>query len=124
MLSSCGPRNFSPLCVASSTRTFGSAASDIGDQLDVWRMATEVHRAVSVAMATYNGARFVAEQLRSILVQQPAPDEVVVSDDASSDDTVEVVRAEFERSAQPGTRLIALENAQPLGVASRLRAGR
>ncbi|MGN6126167.1 MAG: glycosyltransferase [Humibacter sp.] len=48
---------------------------------------------VSVCMATYNGARFVEEQLRSILEQLPADGEVVVVDDASTDDTVAVVTA-------------------------------
>ncbi|GAA1723334.1 glycosyltransferase [Aeromicrobium alkaliterrae] len=48
---------------------------------------------VSVAMATYNGARHVREQLDSILAQLAPGDEVVVVDDASSDDTVAVVNA-------------------------------
>ena len=42
---------------------------------------------ISVVMATYNGARFVELQLRSILLQLDAQDEIVVVDDASSDDT-------------------------------------
>lgn len=51
------------------------------------------HRlAVSVALCTYNGARFVAAQLRSILAQSWPPDEVVICDDGSSDDTVAVVK--------------------------------
>ena len=44
---------------------------------------------VSVAMATYNGSRFVDEQLRSIAAQTQPPDELVVCDDESSDDTAE-----------------------------------
>lgn len=46
---------------------------------------------VSVVMATYNGARHVEEQLRSILDQLHADDEVVVVDDASTDDTLAVL---------------------------------
>ena len=49
-------------------------------------------RTVSVCMATYNGSRYVAEQLSSILAQLGARDEVVVVDDASADATVEIVR--------------------------------
>ncbi|WP_210648775.1 glycosyltransferase [Nocardioides sp. SYSU D00065] len=49
--------------------------------------------AVSVAMATYNGSAYVEEQVRSILVQLDAGDELVVVDDASTDETVAVVRA-------------------------------
>lgn len=48
---------------------------------------------VSVCMATYNGARYVREQLESILSQLDAGDEVIVVDDASSDETVEIVRS-------------------------------
>jgi glycosyltransferase involved in cell wall biosynthesis len=43
-------------------------------------------------MATYNGAAYVEEQLRSILDELDADDEVVVVDDASTDDTREVVQ--------------------------------
>jgi glycosyltransferase involved in cell wall biosynthesis len=42
-------------------------------------------------MATYNGERYVREQLDSILEQLGSDDEVVVVDDASSDGTVEVI---------------------------------
>jgi len=46
---------------------------------------------VSVCMATYNGERFVEEQLRSILDQLPSDGEILVVDDASTDGTVAVV---------------------------------
>jgi len=48
---------------------------------------------VSICMATYNGARFIADQLRSILCQLQDDDEVVVSDDGSTDDTLAIIRA-------------------------------
>jgi glycosyltransferase involved in cell wall biosynthesis len=48
---------------------------------------------VSVAMATYNGARFIREQLDSIAAQTILPAELVITDDASSDDTIAIVRA-------------------------------
>ena len=44
---------------------------------------------ISVAMATFDGGRFVDEQLRSIAEQTRPPDELVVCDDESSDDTAE-----------------------------------
>ena len=47
---------------------------------------------MSVALGTYNGAGFLEEQLRSIAAQQRRPDELVVCDDCSSDETVAVVR--------------------------------
>ena len=44
---------------------------------------------LSVAMCTYNGARYVREQLDSIASQTRLPDQLVVCDDASTDETVE-----------------------------------
>ena len=43
---------------------------------------------ISVCLATYNGEEFIVEQLASILEQLGPDDEVVVSDDSSSDGTV------------------------------------
>ena len=42
----------------------------------------------SVAMCTYNGAKYLEEQLRSLLAQQRLPDEVVICDDGSTDGTI------------------------------------
>lgn len=47
---------------------------------------------ISICIATYNGARYIAEQLASILKQLSAEDEVVVSDDGSTDGTLDIVR--------------------------------
>ena len=46
---------------------------------------------ISVALCTHNGARFVAEQVSSILAQSRLPREIVLSDDASTDETVAIV---------------------------------
>lgn len=48
---------------------------------------------VSVAMATYNGERFVEAQLQSILDQLDRDDEIVIVDDASTDRTRERIAA-------------------------------
>lgn len=48
---------------------------------------------VSVALCTHNGAQYLGEQIRSICTQTRAPQEIVLSDDASSDDCVAVARA-------------------------------
>lgn len=55
-------------------------------------------------MATYNGARFIAEQLRSIAGQDVLPFELVVCDDGSSDGTPEIVE-QFAASAPFPVRL-------------------
>jgi hypothetical protein len=62
----------------------------------------------SVAMCTYNGARFVAEQLESVAAQTLAPDELVVCDDRSTDATARVVE-EFAARAPFPVRLFVNE---------------
>jgi glycosyltransferase involved in cell wall biosynthesis len=54
-------------------------------------MSCDSSARVSIAMATYNGSRHIAEQLASFASQTRLPDELVVSDDGSSDDTVAIV---------------------------------
>lgn len=46
---------------------------------------------ISIAMCTYNGARYVEEQLDSIINQTLPPNEIVVCDDGSTDDTAGIV---------------------------------
>jgi glycosyltransferase involved in cell wall biosynthesis len=53
---------------------------------------------ISVAMATYNGAIFLAEQLTSLAEQSLLPSELVVIDDGSTDDTP-VILDDFAKSA-------------------------
>src|SRR5205814_1057756 len=56
------------------------------------------------AMCTYNGGRYVGEQLDSIAAQTRRPDELIICDDRSTDETVRVVE-EFAKSAGFGVRL-------------------
>lgn len=53
---------------------------------------------LSVALCTYDGGRFVGQQLQSIAQQSHLPDEVVICDDGSTDDTPAIVAA-FARQA-------------------------
>lgn len=48
---------------------------------------------VSVCLASYNGEKYIRQQLLSILPQLSAEDEIIVSDDGSSDATVDVVKS-------------------------------
>ena len=47
---------------------------------------------ISIALCTWNGALHLAEQLASLAGQTRLPDELLVSDDASTDDTVAIVQ--------------------------------
>lgn len=48
---------------------------------------------ISVCMATYNGEKFIKEQLESILNQLGDDDEIVISDDGSTDNTITVIHS-------------------------------
>ena len=47
---------------------------------------------ISVCMATYNGEKYIRQQLGSILGQIGESDEIIISDDSSSDRTVEIIK--------------------------------
>ena len=47
-------------------------------------------------MATYNGAEHIVEQLNSIFTQTAFLDEIVISDDGSSDNTIAVIHQYLE----------------------------
>ncbi|HWJ35764.1 MAG TPA: glycosyltransferase family 2 protein [Steroidobacteraceae bacterium] len=55
----------------------------------------------SIALATYQGGRFLRQQLESFLNQTRPPDELCVSDDGSTDDTLEIIRAYSSISTFP-----------------------
>lgn len=46
---------------------------------------------ISVVMTTYNGEKYIEDQLTSIIKQSRQPDEVIIYDDSSTDKTVELV---------------------------------
>lgn len=56
---------------------------------------------ISIAMATYNGAKFLSEQLNSFVEQIRLPDELVVTDDCSTDDTLKILESFAENAPFP-----------------------
>lgn len=48
---------------------------------------------ISVCMATYNGERFLREQIDSILCQLGPEDELIISDDGSTDGTLGIIES-------------------------------
>lgn len=55
----------------------------------------------SIALCTYNGAKFLSEQLESLLRQTRQPDELVVCDDCSTDETVKILKDFALKSSFP-----------------------
>lgn len=59
---------------------------------------------ISIAMATYNGAKYLQEQLDSFLYQTRLPDELVVCDDGSTDATLDILE-DFRQQAPFAVRV-------------------
>lgn len=74
----------------------------------------------SVAIATYNGEKYIIEQLESILHQTQVVDEVVICDDGSQDGTVPLIE-EFIAQNTLGDRWMLLVNEQNLGYCENFR---
>lgn len=67
---------------------------------------------ISVIICTYNGARFIREQLDSILNQTYPVKEVIIQDDCSTDHTFTIISEYASRFPQ----IIAIENKCQLGI--------
>lgn len=48
---------------------------------------------ISVCMATYNGSQYISKQIESIIIQLSHDDEIIISDDSSTDNTVQVIES-------------------------------
>jgi glycosyltransferase involved in cell wall biosynthesis len=67
---------------------------------------------ISVALATYNGSQFIREQLDSILTQTYPNIEVIIVDDCSTDNTIDILREYTEIY----TNIQVYVNEQNMGV--------
>ncbi|MGX1791338.1 glycosyltransferase [Microbacterium sp. NPDC055312] len=63
----------------------------------------------SICMATFNGEKYLQEQLDSILAQLHDGDELLIVDDASSDRTLQIL------SAVDDPRVVVVQNSENLG---------
>lgn len=52
---------------------------------------------ISVCMATYNGEKYIKEQITSILIQLDNMDELIISDDSSTDKTLEIIESFYDK---------------------------
>lgn len=63
---------------------------------------------ISVCMATFNGEKFIKEQVQSIIKQLSATDEIIISDDGSTDETINIISAFLD----PRIRLVQNDSSQ------------
>lgn len=80
-------------------------------------LADATVKKTTVVLCTFNGAAFLSEQLKTLLAQSLLPDEIVIFDDASSDDTWEIVTCFAGDAASRGVAVVALQNRDRLGFA-------
>jgi glycosyltransferase involved in cell wall biosynthesis len=73
---------------------------------------------ISVALCTYNGEKFLSEQLQSIASQTLQPGEIVLCDDKSTDNTIEIARS---FSLKSGIPVHLFRNEERLGVTNNFR---
>lgn len=66
-------------------------------------------KSISVCMASYNGEKFIEQQIESIICQLRSSDELIVVDDGSSDDTMRILESFRDR-------ITIVRNEQKLGV--------
>ena len=70
---------------------------------------------ITVLMASYNGGRYIRQQLDSILAQDEEDVRILVSDDCSSDGSRELLK---EYEASRGDRVLVLLRKEPSGGAA------
>jgi glycosyltransferase involved in cell wall biosynthesis len=68
---------------------------------------------ISVVMTTYNGSRFLVAQIESIMAQTRHPDEVVIVDDCSTDNSYEILQT--YQAKYPGL-IRVYQNLSRLGI--------
>lgn len=66
----------------------------------------------TVIMAVYNGEKYIRDQLRSLFLQTRKPDEIIISDDGSTDRTCEIIQEEFARHPEIKTKLLYHQSEQ------------
>jgi glycosyltransferase involved in cell wall biosynthesis len=71
---------------------------------------------VSIVITTYNGGKYLAEQLDSIVGQTYKNLEIIISDDASTDDTLAIA----QRYAAADSRIILIQHEKNIGLHANL----
>ena len=81
--------------------------------MDEWK--EETFKMITVLVASYNGSRYIKQQLDSILAQDEEDVRILVSDDCSSDGSRELLK---EYEASRGDRVLVLLRKEPSGGAA------
>lgn len=76
----------------------------------------------SVVLCSFNGARFISDQLRTIAEQDPPPQEIIAADDGSTDDTIAILREFQETAARQGISVRIIRNRARLGIAANFQS--
>jgi glycosyltransferase involved in cell wall biosynthesis len=71
---------------------------------------------ISIALASYNGEKFLTDQLFSIINQSLLPNEIVIVDDCSQDGTVDIVKRFMNKKNQSDVKIKLFANKQNEGV--------
>jgi glycosyltransferase involved in cell wall biosynthesis len=73
---------------------------------------------ISVVMTSYNGAKYIQQQIESILAQTLPPEEVIICDDNSSDGTWDIIAGYTDEK-----RIKSFRNTQQLGITRNFQKG-
>lgn len=65
---------------------------------------------ISIAMTTYNGEKYIERQLKTILAQSLPADEIIICDDGSKDQTIEIINTFIQKNQADHIRLVKNEN--------------
>lgn len=78
---------------------------------------------LSIVICTYNGAAYLQQQLDSLLAQSLRPDEIVIGDDGSTDETVEILRMFCVLANHAGIETQLRQSSPNLGYVENFTAG-
>lgn len=87
------------------------------------KIAASQGRLVSIVVITFNSSMTVIETLNSLLVQNYEPLELIVCDDASRDNTVQIVKEWEKENSHKFTRMAIIAHAVNQGICKNVAGG-
>lgn len=77
---------------------------------------------ISVIVCTYNGEKYIEEQIQSLFIQSKQADEIYFFDDCSNDNTVKIIKL-FIKKNQLESKWFVIKNKKNIGYAQNFREG-